>query len=607
MRAKKTNKPDIDQINADNDTDTHSIHSINETESTHGVETAIPSTSSPKEESSHNSLHKKNEARKQEKERLNLAKLELSLDEGTYIVFDLETTGGNPEKNCIMEISALKYRGNEVVDRFYSMVNPRMAIPPFVRRITGITQNKVKDAPFIEDVFPGFLEFIGQDILVSHNAQGDLKFLVHFAAEVCQHELDNFFLCTHLLGQKLLKEAKDKSLSGLARHLNLPHEEKNLHRADEDAELTLGLFKVLLSMLKEKGYEHIKTAIRFQGDMLSGMRLGPVFDVLKLKALSSSPGIFSLTNHKGKKIFTSSVAHLKRDLGALKHLDSLPRKLLKTVLEAHQIVVEECFHIFTAMIKEADAVERQQTFPNFLLPLQWHGRFISGVHLTSHGEDFRITMGTPPAGVLASFGPLTDYKKVQNKLDRLAELCDTKLSRNRGLIIPAQYVELVNALFSGQLEDLLSSVRKQKFHLKNIFQWKNQKALSLKSQIIKKWIEIDLLEKHSSLFSKNGVQCVPHDRHGQEWEIYPVVASFPLSPKLIKVDPKSWLSEHPEGRAFVANIKELVDKKLSTHPEFDHLSLSSLLKMNAFLWMFFVQQHKREEKGRFFALESLLS
>ena len=85
------------------------------------------------------------------------------------IVFDIETTGGNPERNGITEISALKIRNGQVLDKYYSLVNPLIPVPGIVRRMTGITNKMLKDQPLIEEVMPSFIEFIGSDVLVSHN------------------------------------------------------------------------------------------------------------------------------------------------------------------------------------------------------------------------------------------------------------------------------------------------------------------------------------------------------------------------------------------------------------------------------------------------------
>ena len=187
--------------------------------------------------------------------------------EGTYIAFDIETTGGNPERNGITEIFALRYRRGEIVDTFSSMVNPLVPIPPIVRRMTGITNKMVKDAPLIEDVMPGFVEFIGDDVLVSHNTIGDMKFIRYFSRETTGKMVPNYYLCTHLLVEKLVKEAPDKSLKGLA-EFSLPADQK-LHRAKADAYLTLELFKCLQKKLLEKGVDKIIDGIRFQGEITS--------------------------------------------------------------------------------------------------------------------------------------------------------------------------------------------------------------------------------------------------------------------------------------------------------------------------------------------------
>ena len=95
--------------------------------------------------------------------------IKLDLEDGRFIVFDIETTGGNPERNGITEICALRYEGGEIVDRMCTLVNPKVPIPPIVRRMTGINDRMVRNAPTIDKVMPEFLEFIGNDVLVSHN------------------------------------------------------------------------------------------------------------------------------------------------------------------------------------------------------------------------------------------------------------------------------------------------------------------------------------------------------------------------------------------------------------------------------------------------------
>ena len=123
----------------------------------------------------------------------------LSLSEASFIVFDIETTGGNPSANGITEICALRFHKGAVQDTFYTLVNPETPIPGLIRKMTGITPDMVKDAPVIASILPELLAFVGNSILVSHNTQGDLTFLRYFALKHQKVTLENFYLCTHLL------------------------------------------------------------------------------------------------------------------------------------------------------------------------------------------------------------------------------------------------------------------------------------------------------------------------------------------------------------------------------------------------------------------------
>ena len=238
-------------------------------------------------------------------------KLEIPLQDASYIVFDIETTGGNPAFNGITEIFAQRIVRGEIKDSFYSLVNPKVRIPPIVRRITGINQAMVKDAPLIEEVMPKFLDFIKQDILVSHNSFGDVKYLRHFAMSVCNNELDNFYLCTHLLS-KLIPEAPIKSLSGLAEYLEILSDEK-VHRARADAILTLKLFNVLCKKMLDQKINSVFAAIRLQGDLESNIRIGWSITKKHLNNLPEDPGLLKFYSNKDKLLFFCACESLQKE------------------------------------------------------------------------------------------------------------------------------------------------------------------------------------------------------------------------------------------------------------------------------------------------------
>ncbi|MBQ47201.1 MAG: hypothetical protein CMP10_07005, partial [Zetaproteobacteria bacterium] len=328
--------------------------------------------------------------------------LEASLETGRYVCFDIETTGGNPVHNGITEIFAVRYINGKKEGTFYSMVNPKVAIPPIVRRMTGITNKMVKDAPEIDQVMSGFYEFIGDDVLVSHNTIGDMKFLRHFSQQVVGESISNYYLCTHLLTEKLAAEAPDKSLKGLSEHFNLPGD-ANFHRAEADAFLTLELFKVLLGRLQNKKIKNIKEAIRFQGDYESSVRLGWGISKQDLENLPDKPGVFYLYDHGDKVLFLSSAYSIQKEVRKLQNYQTLPKQLLKSVLASSRISFVESETLFEAALKEGGDLKDN---PVRFDPANWHQRTANFLYLIKDNLNCRLTTGPLMDGASLVRGPI---------------------------------------------------------------------------------------------------------------------------------------------------------------------------------------------------------
>ena len=182
--------------------------------------------------------------------------------DGSFVVFDIETTGFSPVHDRIIEIGAVKVEKGEIKERFSSFVNPDVPIPLEIEKLTGIHDGMVVDAPMIEEALPHFLEFCQDAVLVAHNASFDMSFII-----------EN----THRLGLK--KEFTYVDTVGIARLL-LPHQAKhkldavaktlgisleNHHRAVDDAEATAEIFLKFIPMLREAGADDLK-AINAMGD-----------------------------------------------------------------------------------------------------------------------------------------------------------------------------------------------------------------------------------------------------------------------------------------------------------------------------------------------------
>lgn len=156
----------------------------------------------------------------------------------TYVVVDIETTGGRAPFHRVTEIGAVKMRGGQIVDRWQSLVNPERGIPATITRLTGITNEMVADAPVFAEIADDFAEFMGEGVFVAHNVRFDYGFL---SAEFSRLEKRFRYptLCTCQSMRKLFKGIPSYSLANLCRHFGVPLESH--HRALCDAEAAAGL------------------------------------------------------------------------------------------------------------------------------------------------------------------------------------------------------------------------------------------------------------------------------------------------------------------------------------------------------------------------------
>ena len=172
-----------------------------------------------------------------------------------YCVFDLETTGISANNVKITEIGAMKIKNGEVIDTFECFVNPEKPIPERVVEITHITNDMVKDAETIDTVLPKFLDFIGDSVLVAHNAEFDVGFIRHNAS-IQQLNFDNTYIDTLKLAKDLFPDYKKYKLGIIADKLGIRVDVA--HRALDDVKTLVQVFEVMLKMLKEKGVKTLK-------------------------------------------------------------------------------------------------------------------------------------------------------------------------------------------------------------------------------------------------------------------------------------------------------------------------------------------------------------
>ena len=224
----------------------------------------------------------------------------------TFVVIDLETTGGSAEHCAITEIGAVKLRGGECLGTFQTLVNPGCAIPPEIVVLTGITQAMVLPAPRIESVLPSLLEFIGDAVIVGHNVRFDMSFVQAALERDARPRLDNRTIDTVALARRLVRgEVPNCKLGTLARHLRLDHQPS--HRALDDALATGDLLHLLVERAAGLGVTGLD-------DLVALPRIDGHAQAAKLRlteSLPRSPGVYLFRNAVGDVLYVGKATNLR--------------------------------------------------------------------------------------------------------------------------------------------------------------------------------------------------------------------------------------------------------------------------------------------------------
>ncbi len=161
-----------------------------------------------------------------------LVKKENKLDyKNIFVAIDVETTGLSPFANELIEVSAIKYEQNKKIDTFSTLIRPKVPIPYYITKITGITNDMVKNAPEVEQVMPELIRFVGESPIVAHNANFDYKFIQNYSNNSFSK---NQVIDTVPIGRKLYPELPNHKLGTIARHIGIT--EDGFHRAEFDCE-----------------------------------------------------------------------------------------------------------------------------------------------------------------------------------------------------------------------------------------------------------------------------------------------------------------------------------------------------------------------------------
>lgn len=300
---------------------------------------------------------------------------ELSLRETTFVVVDLETTGGRTKgteatvPDTITEIGAVKVRGGVVLGEFATLVDPQRSIPPQIVQLTGITTAMVSDAPTIDAVLPMFLEFARLDhgaVLVAHNAGFDIGFL-RAAAQRCDIAWPRPpVLCTVRLARRVLsrEEAPSVRLASLARLLG--GTTQPTHRALDDARATVDVLHALIERVGNQGVYTYADLCAYLPDVTPAQRAKRVL----AEGLPHRPGVYLFRGPTGEVLYVGTAVDLRRRVGQY-FTGADPRGRMKEMVTLATAVDHvECAHALEAGVRElrllaahAPPYNRRSRFP----------------------------------------------------------------------------------------------------------------------------------------------------------------------------------------------------------------------------------------------------
>ena len=265
------------------------------------------------------------------------ASLRIPLDAARFVVVDLETTGGRAAPDSIIEIGACELIGGRITRSFATLVRPAMRIPRFIARLTSIDDGMVADAPPIRAALPAFRDFLGDGVMVAHNAPFDHSFLDLEFRRLFGAGIRNPVLCTLKLSRRLLPSLKSRRLDALAGHFGLATGGR--HRGWGDARMTAELLAIFLEMAAKMGIARLDRLLDWDQRGAAGRRLERHVSPETIAALPRAPGVYLMRNDRGDLLYVGKAARL-RDRVAAYFNGGLGRDARTAELIAHVHAIE---------------------------------------------------------------------------------------------------------------------------------------------------------------------------------------------------------------------------------------------------------------------------
>ncbi len=278
------------------------------------------------------------------------------LDEVTFVVVDLETTGGRPAEAGITEIGAVAVRGGQVLGEFATLVHPGKPIPPFVAALTGITDATVAGAPPLRAVLPGFLEFLGDAVLVAHNAPYDVGFLTAACTRLGYEWPRPRVVDTARLARVTLHrdEVRNCKLGTLASHFRAAV--TPTHRALDDARATVDVLHGLLGRVADFGVTTLEDLRAFTS------RVSPAQREKRHLAdgLPDSPGVYVFEDAQGAALYVGTSVRIRTRVRSYFTAAEPRRRMAEMVSIAQRVTPIACATPLEARVRELRLIAERQ-------------------------------------------------------------------------------------------------------------------------------------------------------------------------------------------------------------------------------------------------------
>ncbi len=282
-----------------------------------------------------------------------------ALIDTTFVVVDLETTGGSHSSSAITEIGAVKIRGGEIIGEFQTLVNPESPIPAFITVLTGITDAMVIAAPKIGEALFSFLEFAGSPedtVLIAHNAPFDIGFL-KAAALQCATPWPKFqVIDTARIARYVVTrdEAPNCKLGTLAAFFGASTNPD--HRALSDARATVDVFHGILDRLGSFGVTTLEDLKTFSNRITDSQRKKRYLS----EGLPSSPGVYIFRDEQRQPLYIGTTRNLKNRVRSYFTAAETRKRMHDMITLAHYLDYIETPTIIEAEVRELRLIAEKQ-------------------------------------------------------------------------------------------------------------------------------------------------------------------------------------------------------------------------------------------------------